>query len=107
MKTISAAVTVRPRYRHSAGIKCSVPEKNLERKPLAIVSWPFGSSDSAPYRRGFRVRITRGQQELRLVCLQCPSHPRPRRPPPKTPFGEPLLREPEPLAVIGQDFDRG
>src|SRR5712692_3093170 len=67
----------------------------------------LASSDSAPYRRGFRVRIARGQQELHLVSLQCSSRPRPGRPPPKTPFGKPLLCNPEPLAVISQDFDRG
>src|SRR6266851_946212 len=107
MKTTSAAVTVRPRYRHSARIESSVPEKTLERKPLVEVFLRFASSDSAPYRRGFRVRIARGQQELHLVRLQCSSRPRPGRPPPKTPFGKPLLCNPEPLAVISQDFDRG
>src|SRR5260370_1612468 len=107
MKTTSAAVTVRPRYRHSARIESSVPEKTLERKPLVEVFLRFASSDSAPYRRGFRVRIARGQQELHLVRLQCSSRPTPGRPPPKTPFGKPLLCTPEPLAVISQNFDRG
>jgi hypothetical protein len=57
-----------------------MPEMKAERKP-------FLEGDSTyfpPHRRGFRVWITRRQQQLRLMCLQGPRWFGARRPPLET-----------------------
>jgi hypothetical protein len=58
MKSISSAVTVRPRYLHS-GILCSVAESKLERKGLAYL---FLRAHLPPYRGRFGLRV-RGRQQ--------------------------------------------
>src|SRR5206468_1161081 len=55
---------------------------------------------SAPHRRRFRRRIAGRQQQLRLMRLQRLGCFAPLRPPPKAPFRQPLLRQPEALAVV-------
>jgi hypothetical protein len=57
-----------------------MPEMKAERKPfLGGYSTYF-----SPHRRGFRVWITRRQQQLRLMCLQGPRWFGARRPPLET-----------------------
>src|SRR5271157_5962001 len=60
-----------------------------------------------PHRRGYRIRVAGGQQHLRLMGLQHPRGLLAARPPHKSPFRQPLLRQPEPLPVIHQNADRG
>src|SRR5579863_4040878 len=87
----------------------SVAESKIERKSLA----PFFSTRRAhrpPRRRRLGgARVARRQQHLQLMRRQTPRHlvriP-PSRPPAKTPFGKPLLREPESLAIIDKTANR-
>jgi hypothetical protein len=60
-----------------------MPEMKAERKPfvVGVISTYF-----SPHRRGFRLRIARRQQQLRLMCLQCPRRFGACRPPLETSF---------------------
>src|SRR5438445_6957842 len=54
-------------------------------------------------------RVSRCQQNLQLVRLQGSRHLaslQPFRPPPKPALRQALLRQPEPLAIVGQHLDR-
>src|SRR5437016_2723225 len=93
------AVAPRFRFRHNR----SMPEMKAERK--AFVS--AVSTDFPPHRRGFCFRIARRQQQLCLMRLEHAGGLFAARPPHESPLRQPFLRQPEPLAVIDQDADRG
>src|SRR5664280_1823234 len=93
------AVAPRLRFRHNR----SMPEMKAERK--AFVS--AVSTDFSPHRRGFCFRIARRQQQLCLMRLEHAGGLFAARPPHESPLRQPFLRQPEPLAVIDQDADRG
>jgi hypothetical protein len=57
-----------------------MPEMQAERKPFLEEYSTYFS----PHRRGFRVWITRRQQQLRLMCMQDPRWFGARRPPLET-----------------------
>src|SRR6266542_891045 len=103
MKAISSAVITRPRYFHSAAMGRSLTEAKPERKCLAQF---FLRTHSAPDRCRCCLRVARRQQQLRLMGLQSSSRLLPTRPPDKPPFRQPLLRQPEPLAVVGENANR-
>src|SRR6266542_4560278 len=104
MKAISSVVITRPRYFHSAAMGRSPTEANPERKCLAQF---FSRTHPAPDRCRCRLRVARRQQQLRLMGLQSSSRLLSTRPPHKPPLREPLLRQPEPLAVVGENANRG
>src|SRR5664280_41489 len=93
------AVAPRLRFRHNR----SMPEMKAERK--AFVS--AVSTDFSPHRRGLCFRIARRQQQLCLMRLEHAGGLFAARPPQESHLRQPLLRQPEPLAVIDQDADRG
>src|ERR1019366_1103131 len=93
------AIAPRFRFRHNR----SMPEMKAERKPfVGVVSTYF-----SPHRRGFCFRVARRQQQLCLMRLEHPGRLFAARPPHESPLRQPFLRQPEPLAVIDQDTDRG
>jgi hypothetical protein len=59
-----------------------MPEMKAERKPFL----EGYSTYCSPHWRGFRVWITRRQQQLRLMCLQGPCRFGAGRPPLETSF---------------------
>src|SRR5919109_624677 len=89
---------VAPRLRHNR----SMSQKKSERKYFVSES----STDFAPHRRRFGLRVASRQQQLRLVRFQPPGSLLPARPPHKLPLREAFLRQPKSLAVIHQDADR-
>src|SRR5438552_11206831 len=97
MKAMSSVVITRPRYFHSAAMGRSLTETKPERKCLAQF---FLRTHSAPDRCRCCLRITRRQQQLRLMGLQSSSRLLPARPPHEPPLREMLLRQPETLAVV-------
>ena len=66
--TVDGLPAVAPfRFRHNR----SMPEVKSERKPF--VGFLGSSTYFSPHRRGFRLRIARRQQQLRLMRLQVPA----------------------------------
>jgi hypothetical protein len=59
-----------------------------------------------PHRSCFGIRITRGEQQLCLVCAQCRCWFVSRRPPLEVAFRQTLCGDPKPLPVIREDPDR-
>src|SRR5450756_720618 len=81
----------------------SVPEWTIERKPP-----PLPRRQPPPDRRRIgRRRVTAHDQALHLMRRERGDGRRARRPPAKAPAGEPLVREPKPLAVIAEQPQRG
>src|SRR5438094_4337146 len=104
MKTISSAVITRPRYFHSAAMGRSLPEPKLERQVPNVIL--FLCAHPPPHRCRCRLRVTCRQQQLRLMGLQSSSRLLSARPPHKSSLRQPLLRQPETLAVVGENANR-
>src|SRR5581483_1565080 len=103
MNMMSSLLTVLPRYRHSADILLSsVAEQKPERKARRDF---LLCAHTAPDRRRSSVRITCGQQHLRLMRARCFRCFVPRRPPAKAPLRQTFRRQPEALTVVGQNAD--
>ena len=79
----------------------SVPEEKAERKP-----WRLLCAHSPPYGRCFRIRITGGEPQLRLMRSQCLCRFVSCRPPLEPAFRQALCGHPKPLPVIREDPDR-
>src|SRR5215471_12972920 len=96
MKAISSTVTTRPRYLHSEGIcrECGRVQNGTQE----LFTFLLGAQGS-PHRRGFRVRVGGGQQQLRLMCPQGAGGFRTRGPTLETSLGQALGGQPKPLAV--------
>jgi hypothetical protein len=77
-----------------------MPEEKSERKG-------FVSAHLPPHGRRFGLRVAGSEQQLRLVRLQHPRGFVAGRPPPETPFGQSLGRQPKPLAIELEDPDGG
>jgi hypothetical protein len=58
-----------------------------------------------PHGGGFGVRISGGEQQLRLMRPQCFRRFGSRRPPFETAFRQALGGDPKPLPVVGEDSD--
>src|ERR1035441_3066275 len=68
MKTMSSAVTDLPRYRHSTGICRQCARTNTGTQALEAI---ILCAHAPPHGRCFRIRITGGEQQLRLMRSQC------------------------------------
>src|ERR1019366_1892543 len=97
------AVAPRFRFRHNR----RMPEMKAERKAFVSAFVSAVSTDFSPHRRSFCFRIARRQQQLCLMRLEHAGGLFAARPPHESPLRQPFLRQPEPLAVIDQDADRG
>src|SRR5271169_63150 len=80
----------------------------LERKGAGLFFWQLlQCAHSPPHGRGPDARhIARRHQQLGLIRLQSFSRSGGFRPPHEATLGEPLLRQPISLAVIGEQTDR-
>src|ERR1019366_2802971 len=102
MKTMSSAVTALPRYRHSTGIcrQCARTKTGTQALGGEL------SAHAPPHRRCFRIRITGGEQQLRMMRSQCFGWFVSCGPPLEPAFRQTLCGDPEALTVIGQNPDR-
>src|SRR5579863_5327979 len=103
MNTMSSLVRVRPRYRHSTGI-CDRVWQNRNRNARPGGDFFLYAHTTPDWRRP-GVRITGGQQHLRLMRAQRLHRFESRRPPAEATFRQTFGRQPETLTVVGQDTD--
>lgn len=80
----------------------------LERKALGLFSADlFQLADAPPHRRRTHLRnISGGHQQMRLIGFQWFGRLTGFRPPYESTFGEPFLRQPAALSIIGKEPDR-
>src|ERR1700722_4581968 len=110
MKTISSALTTRPRYCQAAAMTSVWQSRrwNASTNPgdRLLFLWGWSHAHLPPHRRGLRIRVAGYQQHLCLMRLQHSRGLLPPRPPHKSSLREPLLRQPKSLPVEDQDTDR-
>ena len=104
-RMVSRSVRVIPRPRYLS-VGSTAPERTNVRRRTQVPS-PLSGPHASPHRRRItRRRIAAHDQPLELMRLKRGRHRGTRRPPPKAPAREPLLREPESLRVVDQNLDR-